>query len=116
MKKNKISISVFIVLFGIFAFSACEEDNSNNNDTDQLENNLIGTWTYERATDDYWYQFEFNVDSTGQRTDAENQVDNFIYTFTKSEIKFLAGIKRTIDYSIVDDTTLHIFGDTLIKQ
>lgn len=116
MKKNKILISIFIMLFGIFAFNACEEDNSDNNDTDQLENNLIGTWKYESANDSYWYQFEFNADSTGQRTDAEDQVDNFTYTFTKTEIDFSGGIERTVEYSIVDDTQLLMFGDTLIKQ
>ena len=116
-KNNLFGVLFFLASFIIF--SACEEDEDNNGNEDenaQLENNLVGTWKYDNPSDYYWYQFKFNADSTGKRTDADGQVDSFTYTFTETEIDCSDGIWLTMEYSIIKDTNLVIFNDTLVKQ
>ncbi len=79
----------------------------------QDDNYLIGSWRFDRP--DYWYQFTFNEDLTGRRIDADNEVEDFTYTYTNNKVKFITGFNEEVDYKI-DGSTLTLFGNQLIKQ
>jgi len=105
-------LSVLLVLLSMLAFSSCEKDD----DDKILENQLIGNWKYQDASNNYWYQLSFQSDLTGTRTDADGENTQFVYEFTSSELNFTAGFpKGEYNYSISGDK-LSLFGDILIKQ
>jgi VCBS repeat-containing protein len=84
------------------------------NITNQNDNPLIGTWRYETAT--FWFQYIFNSDLTGNRTDFDNEDDDFTYTYTNDKVNFTSGFPNgEYDYEIVGNALI-IFGDTLIRQ
>jgi len=105
-------LSVLLVLLSMLAFSSCEKDD----DDKILENQLIGNWKYQDASNNYWYQLSFQSDLTGTRTDADGESTSFKYDFTSSEVNFTSGYPNgKYKYSISDDE-LSLFGDILIKQ
>jgi len=108
----------YLTITALMAVSllSCEKDDNEPKQED-LENKLIGTWKYESKTDYYWYQFVFNEDLTGKRTDGDNEDDDFTYTFTSEKVDFTSGFPYgEYKYSIDDNSQLIIFGDTLVKQ
>lgn len=108
--------TIYFTITGLMpaGLCSCEKDD---NEPEQLTNKLIGTWKGESKTDYYWYQLIFNEDLTGNRTDADNEDDDFTYTFTSEKINFTSGFPfGEFNYSIIDNSQLVIFGDTLLKQ
>ena len=99
------------------AFIACEKEEEKPAVPDSMTNPLIGTWRYEPQdpADYYWYQYKFNEDLTGLRSDADKEEVYFNYTYTKTEINFDES-GTSPKYSIIDNNKLVIFGDTLSKQ
>ncbi|MBL3657567.1 hypothetical protein [Fulvivirga sediminis] len=114
MKNLRNVMAIFVVLMLV----ACDSDDDSVDEN--LENNFIGTWRGESA--DYWYQFVFNEDLTGNRTDSDKEYDDFTYTFTADEIDFTTGFPEgKYDYKFLNDKTLVLYfytddPDTLIKQ
>lgn len=114
--KQSIFKLIFIILIS-FGTHSCIKETNETNDTKNTPNKLIGTWRYDQKNGSYWYELKFNSDLSGNRKDADNENDNFTYTFTDSEINFTSGFPNgKFNYKIFNDSFLMFDGDTLKKK
>ncbi len=104
-----------ILLVSAILFGCSKSDDSTQ--VQNTSNNIVGTWKWENPTDYYWYEYTFNSDYTGWRTDADSELDSFTYQLDATQINFVSGFPSgRYDYTLVDPQRLKLFNDTLIKQ
>lgn len=83
-----------------------------------VENNIIGTWKYEKPDKSFWFQMIFNKDLSGNRTDSDGENNNFIYSIiSEDEVNFTSGFPNgKYNYYLLGSDKLILFGDTLIRK
>lgn len=104
--------SAFIIVFISLTFSSCKKKEE---EEPVEQNKLVGTWKWTSDLDYYWFRMVFRADLTGNRTDADSANDNFTYTYTDYKITFTGFPNGEYNYTIINDTKLVLFGDTMLK-
>ncbi len=121
MKLRNISkfkwLMITVLLMSFFSCVKEQKEDVENKNTNVVKNQLIGNWRFDQKNGSYWYEMKFNADLSGTRIDADQENDNFTYTFSETEIHFTSGFPSgKFDYKVLRDSILIWDSDTLKKK